>query len=349
MDFAAQRVTVANVRLLHDAYSGYPYEIITVRPIGDACETPRAPPSAAVPAGLHLPEGTFANASIPFEGVYPVAAGDGCCFLSDRAVFGVRAPRAARNLRFTIYTLNYPQVPPQHLTFLIDGKTALRSGVLPKGIVSTVDVPLPSGSRGKPALRVEIEATSFVPKEIGINGEPRRLSVVLSSVTAGAAATPSPVAAAATRVALGNAAASAAPPTTYDFTASARPLRVPDGLFVDDSSGCCFAGKRVTFDLSIPPGSTQVNVTLYPPDLPKHPGQAASMIATFNGKHPITVNGLIPGALKTYAIPLPAAVRTKTRLALTLAFPQTFVPRDEGINGDTRTLSVVIRSVAFAR
>jgi hypothetical protein len=71
------------------------------------------------------------------------------------------------------------------------------------------------------------------------------------------------------------------------------------------------------------------------------------MIVAFDDSEPISVPHLEPGKLRTYAIDLPSDARGKKQLDVVITFAKTFVPKEEGINGDTRRLSVVIRRVAF--
>jgi hypothetical protein len=138
---------------------------------------------AAAPA---FPSGVSTDVGVGHAGIYPADA-ESCCWLSDDAKFSTRIPASAHKLTFVVFT---PKAPPivnggENLTVSIDGKR-VKDVKLQPGSGSSVVVPLGSRPGGGDWLaRIELKlSNSYVPKDAGINGDLRRLSVVLHSVSA---------------------------------------------------------------------------------------------------------------------------------------------------------------------
>lgn len=120
------------------------------------------------------------------EGVYASNDASLCCGIAAYAAFNVRVPRGARSIALGVYAPNFAFVKAQRLIVRVDGRTAVRSGVLPVGVVTMLSVPLMTGSTavGARIARVEILASySYVPKDEGLNGDTNRYSVTLTKVT----------------------------------------------------------------------------------------------------------------------------------------------------------------------
>jgi hypothetical protein len=146
--------------------------LTNVAPIGDG----------NVPPGSQLPDGIVATAGA-VSGIYPGAAGE-CCFVAAATHFHVRVSPAARTLRFVIYVPDFPAGGQQQLTFSVGGTIVRRSGILRGGSMTAIEAPIPPAERGRSALAVTIVPRfSFVPKELGISPDTRRVSVVLMRVS----------------------------------------------------------------------------------------------------------------------------------------------------------------------
>jgi hypothetical protein len=178
IDFPKLRAKVTGTQMLRDVYSGFPYEIISVAPVGSPC----VPVVGSAPSDLHLPEGVIEDSSASYSGIYPSLPGQ-CCFLGRAATFSVHVLPGARDLRFEVYAPNFSRVASQRLTISIDGREVRRSATLAKGAMTWVDAPLPRESAGKPVVGVVIHpSSSFVPKTLDISNDTRTLSVILLRV-----------------------------------------------------------------------------------------------------------------------------------------------------------------------
>jgi hypothetical protein len=136
--------------------------------------------------GLVLPQGIvpFKNASAAVDaGIYP-GSETTCCFLAPKAHLTLDKPAGAPHVTFDFYA---PAVGSyfdgETVTVDVGGTSA--SGSLKKGprrwIV--VSVALPPSYRDQTSVPVTITASkSIVPSKLGINKDPRNLSVILTKV-----------------------------------------------------------------------------------------------------------------------------------------------------------------------
>ena len=126
---------------------------------------------------------------ISARGIFPNAGGDPiCCWLTDDAVFQISTPASATQVLFVVVV---PDLRVLHrvrraLTVNVNGKPAGNFDL--KFGSSTLTVPLhPAGMH--PAenhgTAVEFKARfSFVPKTEHLNGDTRKLSIILRSLRA---------------------------------------------------------------------------------------------------------------------------------------------------------------------
>ena len=156
-----------------------------------AASSPAAKRESAAPVGratplptsLSLPPGIDRTDAGTSEGVYADESTN-CCFLSGRAIFTVRGTANAHGLTLDVYVPGYSFYGAQRLTVLVDGKVAAKTGVLMKGAMASVNVPLPAKRLTSDSVRVEIlPSYSFIPKDVGLNADTRRLSVILKDIT----------------------------------------------------------------------------------------------------------------------------------------------------------------------
>ncbi len=152
-----------------------------------ACASPStngSRPSAASPA---YPDGIMpfkSGAAAVSAGLYPDYTGKTCCFLGPRAKLILKKPagKLTATLRFYV-----PKVAPyatgEAITVTAAGKSA--RGSISNGGSRWIDVTLslPGQYKAKTAVPVEIVSSkSFVPSRLGMNGDTRDLSVVLTKV-----------------------------------------------------------------------------------------------------------------------------------------------------------------------
>lgn len=150
----------------------------------------RAKESSAVgqfaPAAPAAPPGVSTGLGTTHSGIYP-PIGEPCCWLAGDAKFVTSVPSSARTLTFKLFV---PDVAPivkngETVTVLIDDKRVNDTKLVP-GRSSAVRVRLPAHAGGGDRLaRVELRMSySYVPKDEHVNEDLRRLSVMLTAVTA---------------------------------------------------------------------------------------------------------------------------------------------------------------------
>jgi hypothetical protein len=115
-------------------------------------------------------------------GLYPSNATAGCCFLGPRA--SVRLAKPAGKVAATLH-FYVPKVAPyaggESVTVTAAGKKA--SGINAGTRWIAVTLTLPNQLKNATSVPVEIVSSkSFVPSKLGMNGDTRELSVVLSKV-----------------------------------------------------------------------------------------------------------------------------------------------------------------------
>lgn len=147
-------------------------------------QVPTAAPASvggfAYPAGLQPPRDAETARR---NGVYPADGGESCCFLAKTAsVVLAKAPGEST----AIFTFYVPDVSvfasaPERINMTFDG-IAMRPVDVPKGM-HDVPVTLPASLISKATVNafIDMEIT-YVPAAIGINGDPRTLSAVLTQV-----------------------------------------------------------------------------------------------------------------------------------------------------------------------
>jgi O-antigen ligase len=116
------------------------------------------------------------------RGLYPGQDEGECCWLGDSAVLALRAPADAASVIFTIFVADLQPFrnAPEALNVAIDRAPARRVCCFERGIHQFA-VPLPA--KRPSIIRISIVSTIwFVPKNIGLNDDTRRLSVLLRSV-----------------------------------------------------------------------------------------------------------------------------------------------------------------------
>lgn len=164
------------------------YSVILKSVVASASEPTPAPAVASatptpLPATLALPQGIARADAQTVQGIYP---GDPstCCFIGSRASFTVRVPRSAHWLTLNVYVPDYAFYGKQQLTIEMDGIRVLRTDALETGATTAISVPLSTPEAQRGSVRVVIlPSFTYVPRNVGLNDDARRLSVILSSLT----------------------------------------------------------------------------------------------------------------------------------------------------------------------
>lgn len=113
-------------------------------------------------------------------GIYPATARNECCFLKRRSAIILTPTAGARTAVFHFYV---PPVAPlrtgEDVAVQINGRTAgharLYSG--------SQELAVPLAASTTPTRAIVTMSKSFVPKQLGMNDDPRELTVLLQSVT----------------------------------------------------------------------------------------------------------------------------------------------------------------------
>jgi hypothetical protein len=137
-------------------------------------------PAYRYPTGLATDAPTLHTTS----GVYPASANDDtCCWLNGNAHFFMPAQPGATSLTIQVYV---PPVGPlatnPGTVSILDahGKPVATKGL--KNGIQTLTLALAPKSTAGGLVSIRLKtSTAFVPKDLGLNGDIRRLSVVLMS------------------------------------------------------------------------------------------------------------------------------------------------------------------------
>ena len=155
---------------------------------GDMGGTSAAQPAPvqATAAGVRgsYPPGVLTGGGDRISGIFPAAAATGeCCWTGPDVYFDVRSDARSRVLRLRIYEPPVAQLSGQKLIVVAGAKPVAARAIRP-GVQSIV-VQLPAAAVTGSRLHIELHMSrSFVPKDAGMNGDRRRLAVMLRSVMA---------------------------------------------------------------------------------------------------------------------------------------------------------------------
>jgi O-antigen ligase len=132
--------------------------------------------ASVYPDGLHGPSDVL-------YGIYPGTDRGNCCWLSERGAFAVRVPHGADTLLLNVIEPDYA-VPTgnQSLRVRVNDSPEQRRCCFGAGEYEfTFQLPRDVGAR--PLLTVHLSAgRTFVPRDIGLNQDPRHLSLIIRSI-----------------------------------------------------------------------------------------------------------------------------------------------------------------------
>ena len=115
------------------------------------------------------------------SGVYPGSNAGNCCWVSTRAEIKVVVPPGADTLLLNVYLPDFSvRSGANALNVQIDGARPVRRCCLGAG-EHELTIPLPRAASGLLTIKLWPDHT-FVPKELGLNLDPRHLSVMLRDV-----------------------------------------------------------------------------------------------------------------------------------------------------------------------
>jgi hypothetical protein len=119
-----------------------------------------------------------------------------------------------------------------------------------------------------------------------------------------------------------------------------------DGLYSSNVPGdhmCCWVGQRSLLHAVAPPGATALELTVFVPK-PVRPDRPQSIDVSIDGAPP--VHRIVQPGVTTQSFPL--SVQPQGRpVNIGLVTGYTFVPKEAGINADTRHLGIVVLRVDF--
>lgn len=126
-----------------------------------------------------------------------------------------------------------------------------------------------------------------------------------------------------------------------DYAAGARA-----GVYSSDSpKTCCFLAGNAQVTLDNPSGAQLAVFTFYVPTVaPLKNG--ATVRVRFDGKPAGAPARLSPG-MQDVSFTIPPALRSRSRLTAALNVSVSWVPKDIGLNADTRHLSVMLTRIGY--
>ena len=114
----------------------------------------------------------------------------------------------------------------------------------------------------------------------------------------------------------------------------------------DTAKDCCFLAGQAHMTLDNPQGAQRAVFSFYVPAVKPLTERPESVSVAFDG-----VSSGAPAPLTTGAqdvlVNIPASVRDRAHLTATLTMSYAWVPKDVGLNGDTRHLSVILTKVGY--
>jgi hypothetical protein len=176
------------LRAFRPALALLPFCLLAACYNGDAGDS-RPTPAPSTEAALLYPGGIVStpDATTSIRGVYPVGNSDAqsCCWLGQEASFRVSARTGVKNLKVTIFEPTMGNLAASQEMSLLDakGKTLSSQRVGPG--LQTISLALPADAVTNGAISVSLRmSTVIVPKSLGINADPRQLSLILRDVSA---------------------------------------------------------------------------------------------------------------------------------------------------------------------
>jgi hypothetical protein len=156
---------------------------------GDDSSDARATPAAEAVTEIY-PVGVVVarDAKSTIRGIY-AAAGSGdaqsCCWVGPDARFRVYADPDVKSIQLTVYEPAIGNLAASQKVTLLDGKGKPFSShrVVPGLQTFSLAVPRSVVNYGAVAVRLHM-SNAIVPKDIGMNTDPRKLSIILRAVSA---------------------------------------------------------------------------------------------------------------------------------------------------------------------
>lgn len=139
-------------------------------------------------AGPRYPVGVLFEGAdaATMRGVFPAAPGDDvCCWVGPNVIFHVLSDSTATSAQFTLYE---PRVglfaTQQQIVSILDARGRVVASRNVGVGATTLVLALPRGSvvHGTATIRLHM-ARTIVPKEIGLNTDPRTLAIILQSAS----------------------------------------------------------------------------------------------------------------------------------------------------------------------
>lgn len=141
-----------------------------------AASTPRAyAQQAYYPSGLHGRSGVIA-------GIYPGTAADNCCWMGARATLKVTVPAGADTLLVNVYLPKFGAPAHGQSLRVRIGKAPAQERCCFGAGEHELTFALPASARHGIAFVQLRTRSTFVPREIGLNQDPRHLSVLIRGI-----------------------------------------------------------------------------------------------------------------------------------------------------------------------
>lgn len=120
-----------------------------------------------------------------------------------------------------------------------------------------------------------------------------------------------------------------------------------DGIYASvNPKECCFLAPVSKFTLNNPAGTQRAVFFFYVPSLAPFKAGKERVAVQFDGIASGSPAPLLPGG-QQIIFSIPPALQKKPHLVATLTMSYSWVPKKLGVNGDTRTLTVILTKVGY--
>lgn len=278
-----------------------------------------------------------------YDGLYPDSVKSQCCWLSPHAVLHFKPPEGSKAVLFHIYVpdLAIFRSDPQQIAFSSQGRVVKRYCCFRPGAYTLV---LPISTLGLDRNEVQMDAgTVDIPVDQGINGDVRKLAVILSSIGFSHVVDRDRV-----------------PPLivvrngndtrTYFYPAGVRAphnARAFGGIYGDSANDlqCCWLSAHDEIHFDKPAGASVMYLSLYEPPVPPITSQQEGVTVRFDDGTTIE-RCCFRADHRRIPVPLPHNLIGKGGVVhFSMDMKTSWIPAKLGINGDTRRLAGILEQV----
>jgi hypothetical protein len=145
-----------------------------------ATHGPIIPQQVAISSSATYPPGVVDDLNHSPIGIFP-ASGELCCWIGDDAQFAISVGEGPRTIALNLYlpALGPTAMLPSQVSIVIGNGRYIGTYHIRIG-EQTIAIHIPNGAARSGIVRLRLRADrSFTPKALGLNGDVRRLSIIL--------------------------------------------------------------------------------------------------------------------------------------------------------------------------